>query len=110
MDWSSSFLPQFKAYPSRSLKTDSEKKGKENMKKVALYARVSTADQSSGLESQIRALRDHCDKNGITNYELFTDENISGAKVSPILMPGRVYLLAAFHLQSIIKFKLQTMV
>jgi DNA invertase Pin-like site-specific DNA recombinase len=52
------------------------------MKKVALYARVSTADQHSGLESQIRALRDHCDKNGISNYELFTDENISGAKVS----------------------------
>jgi DNA invertase Pin-like site-specific DNA recombinase len=42
------------------------------MKKVALYARVSTADQHSGLESQIRALRDHCDKNGILEYELFT--------------------------------------
>jgi DNA invertase Pin-like site-specific DNA recombinase len=52
------------------------------MKKVALYARVSTSDQHSGLESQIRSLREHCDKNGITNYELFTDENISGAKVS----------------------------
>src|ERR1700692_3308362 len=52
------------------------------MKKVALYARVSTSDQHSGLESQIRALRDHCDKNHITDYELFTDENISGAKVS----------------------------
>jgi DNA invertase Pin-like site-specific DNA recombinase len=52
------------------------------MKKVALYARVSTADQHSGLESQVRALRDHCDKNGITNYELFMDENVSGAKVS----------------------------
>ena len=52
------------------------------MKKVALYARVSTDQQSGGLESQIRALREHCDRNGITEYELFTDENVSGAKVS----------------------------
>lgn len=52
------------------------------MKKVALYARVSTADQHSGLESQIRALKEHCERNNITDYELFTDENISGAKVS----------------------------
>jgi DNA invertase Pin-like site-specific DNA recombinase len=52
------------------------------VKKVALYARVSTSDQHSGLESQIRALKDHCNKNNITDYEFFTDENISGAKVS----------------------------
>jgi DNA invertase Pin-like site-specific DNA recombinase len=52
------------------------------VKKTALYARVSTSDQSSGLESQIRALKEHCDRNNIVDYELFTDENISGAKVS----------------------------
>jgi site-specific DNA recombinase len=52
------------------------------MKKTALYASVSTADQHSGLESQIRALKEHCQRNNITDYELFTDENISGAKVS----------------------------
>jgi DNA invertase Pin-like site-specific DNA recombinase len=52
------------------------------MKKTALYARVSTADQHSGLESQIRALKEHCERNNIADYELFTDENISGAKVS----------------------------
>jgi DNA invertase Pin-like site-specific DNA recombinase len=51
-------------------------------KKTALYARVSTSDQQTGLESQIRALKEHCEKNGITNYELYLDENISGAKVS----------------------------
>ena len=43
---------------------------------------MSTADQHSGLEAQIRALKEHCEKNGITAYELFTDENISGAKIS----------------------------
>ena len=52
------------------------------VRKTALYARVSTADQHSGLESQIRALKDHCEKNAVTDYELFTDENISGAKIS----------------------------
>ena len=51
-------------------------------KRVALYARVSTQDQHSGLESQIRALKEHCEKNQIANYELYTDENFSGAKVS----------------------------
>ncbi|HCM39635.1 MAG TPA: resolvase, partial [Bdellovibrionales bacterium] len=48
----------------------------------AIYARVSTADQHSGLEAQIRALKEHCEENGIADYELFTDENVSGAKVS----------------------------
>jgi len=52
------------------------------MRKFAIYARVSTSDQHSGLEAQIRALKEHCDKNNITDYELYTDENISGAKVS----------------------------
>ena len=51
-------------------------------KKVALYCRVSTADQHSGLESQIRSLKEHCDQNHIIDYELYTDENFSGAKTS----------------------------
>lgn len=52
------------------------------MNKVALYARVSTDQQSTGLESQVRILKDYCAKNDITNYELFTDEGISGTKSS----------------------------
>jgi DNA invertase Pin-like site-specific DNA recombinase len=51
-------------------------------RKFAIYARVSTADQKFGLESQIRTLKEHCEKNNITDYELFTDENFSGAKFS----------------------------
>lgn len=51
-------------------------------KKCALYARVSTADQKTGLESQIRALKEFCERKQIIHYELFTDENFSGAKVS----------------------------
>lgn len=55
----------------------------ENQNKVTcLYVRVSTQDQSSGLESQIRTLKEFCEKNNIKNFELFADEGISGAKSS----------------------------
>lgn len=50
--------------------------------KSAIYARVSTADQKNGLEAQVRALKEYCAQNRITDYELFSDENISGATVS----------------------------
>lgn len=52
------------------------------MSKTALYARVSTDQQATGLESQVRILKDYCTKNDIINYELFTDEGISGTKSS----------------------------
>ena len=52
------------------------------IKRVGLYARVSTADQHSGLEAQIRALKEHCERMKCGEYELFTDENVSGAKLS----------------------------
>jgi len=43
---------------------------------------VSTSDQKFGLESQVRALKEYCEKNKIEDFELFTDENFSGAKSS----------------------------
>jgi DNA invertase Pin-like site-specific DNA recombinase len=43
---------------------------------------VSTADQTSGLEAQVRTLKEFCEKHQITNFELFADENQSGAKAS----------------------------
>jgi DNA invertase Pin-like site-specific DNA recombinase len=49
---------------------------------VAVYARVSTGNQGTGLEAQIRALRNYCNKNGISSYQLFQDENQSGVKAS----------------------------
>lgn len=51
-------------------------------RRAALYARVSTADQSKGLDAQIFALRNFCEQNKITEYELFADENQSGTKSS----------------------------
>lgn len=51
-------------------------------KRVACYARVSTADQSTGLESQIRVLRQYCEQNQIADVEFFTDEGISGTRAN----------------------------
>jgi len=48
----------------------------------ACYARVSTSEQKTGLEAQIRALRTYCEQNGVTDFELFADENQSGSKAS----------------------------
>lgn len=52
------------------------------IQKAALYVRVSTADQKGGMESQTLALRTFCERNNINDYEIFTDENQSGAKAS----------------------------
>ena len=49
-----------------------------NQKVTFLYVRVSTQDQNT--ESQTRALVDWCTKQGYTNYEIFEDHGISGAK------------------------------
>jgi DNA invertase Pin-like site-specific DNA recombinase len=51
-------------------------------KKVALYCRVSTGNQSTGLEAQVRALRDYCTRNSISDYVIYEDENQSGVKQS----------------------------
>jgi len=51
-------------------------------KRTAIYARTSTLDQATGLESQVRVLRLYCEQNGITNYELFADNGVSGTKAS----------------------------
>jgi len=53
-----------------------------NNRVTCLYCRVSTNDQKFGLESQIRTLKEYCEKNKYTNFELYTDEGISGAKSS----------------------------
>ena len=45
------------------------------MKKTFLYARVSTGMQSTGLEAQVRILREYCERMDIKNYVIFQDEN-----------------------------------
>ena len=49
-------------------------------KRVGCYCRVSTMEQSGGMESQVRVLKQYCQQNDITNVEFFTDEGISGTK------------------------------
>lgn len=61
-------------------------------KRLACYARVSTIDQSTGLESQIRVLKQYCESNNIQNVEFYTDEGISGTKSS---RPGLDRLMLA---------------
>ena len=51
-------------------------------RKTFLYIRVSTLDQIGGAESQVRALLEWCTRNSITEYEIFTDHGVSGAKES----------------------------
>lgn len=48
----------------------------------AIYVRVSTDGQQTGMESQIRAVKEWCFRNQVTQYEIFADEGISGAKES----------------------------
>jgi DNA invertase Pin-like site-specific DNA recombinase len=58
-------------------------------KKIALYCRVSTGNQSTGLEAQVRALRDYCSRNAISDYVIYEDENQSGVKQSRTIKPVR---------------------
>jgi len=51
-------------------------------KRWAIYVRVSTPDQEKGLDSQMRAMIDFVERQGVKNYEIFSDHGISGAKVS----------------------------
>ena len=51
-------------------------------KKVALYLRVSTDLQNNGLESQQKSLESYCQTKGISNYEIYSDFAVSGAKAT----------------------------
>lgn len=48
--------------------------------RVALYARVSTADKAQDPENQLRALRAHASARGWSLFGEFVDEGISGAR------------------------------
>lgn len=52
------------------------------MKTTALYVRVSTDLQINGADSQVKALENYCKTKEITNYKIYQDFAISGAKAS----------------------------
>jgi DNA invertase Pin-like site-specific DNA recombinase len=74
------------------------------MKHVALYARVSTGNQSTGLESQVRALRAYCESNGIKNYVVYSDEGISGAKENRPQLDRLMHAVTASEITSVVVF------
>ncbi len=51
-------------------------------KKVAIYVRTSTEKQDTGLEAQLMACKDYCAREGITDYEIFSDDDQSGKLAS----------------------------
>ena len=53
---------------------------KSGLNRVALYARVSTADKAQDPENQLRGLRAHADARGWAMVGEFVDEGISGAR------------------------------
>lgn len=60
------------------------------MSSTAIYARTSTHLQATGLESQLHALKTHCQTKGIPDIRIYTDAGVSGAKAS---RPGLDQLL-----------------
>lgn len=53
---------------------------------TALYVRVSTENQLTGLESQTRALLSYCESKQIKHYKLYEEFGVSGVKASrPVL-------------------------
>lgn len=65
---------------------------------MALYARVSTMDQSTGLESQMRVLRAYCESNQLSTYEFFSDEGISGEISSVVVYSFSRFARSTTHL------------
>ncbi|MCB9027460.1 MAG: recombinase family protein [Bdellovibrionaceae bacterium] len=59
---------------------------------TAIYLRVSTDKQSTGLEAQRRALLEYINQAGLSSYVIYQDENVSGAKAS---RPGLNEMMAA---------------
>jgi DNA invertase Pin-like site-specific DNA recombinase len=73
-------------------------------RRVALYARVSTDEQKTGLESQVRALRIFCEQQKIEDYELFADENQSGTKANRPALDRMMKAIEAGEIESVIVF------
>lgn len=68
------------------------------MNHVALYARTSTQNQVTGLESQIRALEAYCASNQITDFVIYKDEGVSGSKAH---RPGLDKMMTAINQEQI---------
>lgn len=70
----------------------------------AIYVRVSTDTQQTGMESQIRAIKDWCTRNQVDKYELFADEGISGAKESRPALNRLMTMVESNQVEQVIVF------
>jgi DNA invertase Pin-like site-specific DNA recombinase len=73
-------------------------------KRVACYARVSTNDQATGMESQVRVLKTYCEQNNIKEVEFFTDEGISGTKSSRPALDRMMAAVEADEISSVVVY------
>lgn len=73
-------------------------------RRTAIYARVSTQMQSTGLDSQLRALKDYCKRNGIDDYLIFEDEGISGAKRDRPALNEMIEMVKSNEISSVVVF------
>jgi len=71
---------------------------------VAIYLRVSTDNQATGLESQKRAIIAYCEARAITAYTIFEDEGYSGAKASRPGLDKLMNEVAAGQVSSVIVY------
>jgi DNA invertase Pin-like site-specific DNA recombinase len=75
-----------------------------NEKRTACYARVSTLDQSTGMESQVRVLKQYCEQNNVGEVEFFTDEGISGTKSSRPALDRMMAAVDANEISSVVVY------
>jgi len=73
-------------------------------KRIGCYARVSTVDQATGMESQVRVLKQYCEQNNITNVELFTAKGISGTKSSRPALDRMMTAVDADEISSVVVY------
>ena len=65
---------------------------------------MSTDQQATGLEAQVRVLKQHCERNNLIDFELFTDENQSGAKSSRPALDRMMTLMRGGEFKSVIVY------
>lgn len=76
---------------------------------TAIYVRVSTNKQEKGLESQKRALIDYCEKNQISNYKIYEDEGVSGAKAKRPSLDEMLTQVDSGHVRAVIVYSFSRM-
>jgi DNA invertase Pin-like site-specific DNA recombinase len=61
-------------------------------------------DQATGMESQVRVLKNYCEQNNIENVEFFCDEGISGTKSSRPALDRMMAAVEVDEVQSVVVY------